>query len=108
MIDDTEKKTTGIHDEAVEKEGDAEKDDMSVKEVKGVSAKNCKTLLKKVQQNKSMDQEMHTIDVSDDFELNMSNILCIYNRLFSLYSKCVIYIIYILYYTTNLSSIIKT
>ncbi|XP_074340154.1 DUF724 domain-containing protein 6-like isoform X2 [Apium graveolens] len=58
----TEKTTTGIHDEVVEKEGDAEKVDTSVKEVKGVSAKNCETLLKKFQQNKSMDQEMHTID----------------------------------------------
>ncbi|KAK1379084.1 hypothetical protein POM88_025828 [Heracleum sosnowskyi] len=59
----TEKKTTGVHDEIVEN-GDAEKVDMSVEEVKGVSAKICETTLKKVQQNKTMDQEMHTVDDS--------------------------------------------
>lgn len=57
----TEKKTNGMHDEVVQKEGDAEKVDMSVKVVKGVSAKNGETPLRKVQQNKSMDQEMHTV-----------------------------------------------
>lgn len=41
----------------------------NVKEVNGVSAKNCETPPKKDQKNKSMDQEMHTVDVSIEFEL---------------------------------------
>lgn len=82
LNDDTEKKDTGLNDEIVEKEGNA-KVDMPVKERKGLSAKNCETPPKKVQKNKILDQEMHTVDVSNKFDTRMCNFLYIHNPVFS-------------------------
>lgn len=68
MNADTEKKDTGLNGEIVEKVCNAEEVDISVKELKGVSAENCETPPKKHQKSKIMDQEMPTINVSNEFD----------------------------------------
>lgn len=57
-----------MNDEIVEKVCDAEEVDMFVKEIKGASAKNCETPTEKHQKSKILDQELQTLDVSNEFD----------------------------------------
>lgn len=57
-----------MNDEIVEKVCDAEEVDMFAKDIKGVSAKNCETPPKKHQKSKIMDEELQTVDVSNEFD----------------------------------------
>lgn len=68
LFDFTEEDSTGVHvKEIVDKECLAKEVDTSLKEVKGArSASNCDTSQKKDQDKQSRDQEIHTVDVSNE------------------------------------------
>lgn len=78
MFDVTEKRDNGgVHvEEIVDKECLTKEVDVPDKEAKGArSARNCDLSVKKDEKKQSSEQEIHTVNVSNEFDTLMSSIL---------------------------------